>query len=563
MTQAQALTILKTGGNVFLTGEPGSGKTHTVNAYVRYLRDCGIEPAITASTGIAATHIHGMTIHSWSGIGIRKDLTEYDLDKIASNEYVAKRIVRAHVLIIDEISMLDADTLTLVDAVCKAVRNSDLPFGGLQVVLVGDFFQLPPVIKNPFGHDESQLFGEDRQIFAFQSPAWRNAQFLTCYLTEQHRQEDAEFLSVLSAIRTQAVGPDHRERLTKRKFSPAELPDGMTKLFSHNADVDRVNFEELVRLPGTMKTYKMSSTGSEFLVMGLKKGCLSPEKLELKVGAAVMFTKNNPNAGYANGTVGTVAAFQAGTGSPLVRTRSGKVITVLPLEWALEDAGKVRAKISQLPLRLAWAITIHKSQGMSLDAAVIDLNSAFEYGQGYVALSRVRTLDGLHLLGFNERSLEVNPAVGEKDEQFRIASEEAREAFANLEEKEIAKMHDNFIAACGGKKRVLAAKKEKPAKKSGEGKSAGKIEDDFSGTGTESGTKSLSRLDLIRQKYPNAYRPWLKEEDDRLKVLFAEGRTQKDLSQEFGRQKGSIRARLVKLGLIEDDRLKRPSGELT
>src|SRR3989338_10848077 len=145
MTQNQALSILKTGANVFLTGEPGSGKTHTVNEYVAYLRQHNIEPAITASTGIAATHISGITIHSWSGIGIKRKLDKYDLDKISSSSYVGKRVRRAKVLIIDEVSMLSAETLSMIDAVCREVKQNPEPFGGLQMILVCDFFQLPPI----------------------------------------------------------------------------------------------------------------------------------------------------------------------------------------------------------------------------------------------------------------------------------------------------------------------------------------------------------------------------------------------------------------------------------
>ena len=147
MTQKEALSILKTGANVFLTGEPGSGKTHTINEYVAYLRERGIEPAVTASTGIAATHIGGMTIHSWSGIGIKTSLDAYELDKLGSSEYLAKRIGRAKILIIDEVSMLSAGTLSMVDAVCREVRRNPEPFGGLQVIFVGDFFQLPPIVR--------------------------------------------------------------------------------------------------------------------------------------------------------------------------------------------------------------------------------------------------------------------------------------------------------------------------------------------------------------------------------------------------------------------------------
>ena len=145
MTQSQALSILKTGANVFLSGEPGSGKTHVINEYVKYLRDRNIEPAITASTGIAATHIGGLTIHSWSGIGIKRNLNKYDLDRISSSEYIVKRVKRSSVLIIDEISMLSAQTLSMIDTVCKEIKADQKPFGGMQIVFVGDFFQLPPV----------------------------------------------------------------------------------------------------------------------------------------------------------------------------------------------------------------------------------------------------------------------------------------------------------------------------------------------------------------------------------------------------------------------------------
>ena len=159
MTQEEALAILKTGANVFLTGEPGAGKTHTINQYASYLRSRGIEPSITASTGIAATHIGGMNIHSWSGIGIRTYLDKYELDKISTTEYLAKRICRAKVLVIDEVSMLGPETFSMVEAVCRNIRQNNDAFGGLQVILVGDFFQLPPIVKaTTDSDDQTELF---------------------------------------------------------------------------------------------------------------------------------------------------------------------------------------------------------------------------------------------------------------------------------------------------------------------------------------------------------------------------------------------------------------------
>jgi ATP-dependent DNA helicase PIF1 len=436
MTQAEALTILKTGANIYLTGEPGSGKTHTINAYVAWLRACGIDPSITAATGIAATHVGGMTLHSWSGIGISESLSPAEVDRIASKEHIAKRISKAKVLIIEEVSMLSATTFLTVDAVCRDVRRNELPFGGLTVILVGDFFQLPPVSR-----------GRETQ-FAYTSPLWRELNPITCYLTEQYRQDDADFLSVLSAIRRGEVEELHFELLSARQ-SEEQVPADIPKLFSHNADVDRINTEELAKIQGPVKKFRMSERGKDSLVEGLKRGCLSPEVLELKEGAAVMFTKNSPQGKFVNGTLGVVSSYDA-SGYPIVRTKDGRTITTEPMEWQVEEEGKVKASIAQIPLRLAYAMTVHKSQGMSMDAAVMDLSKAFEYGQGYVALSRVRRLSGVYLAGINARALEVHPEILEKDKDFRAASEAAQEAFAALKPIEVVDLQKKFVKAMGG-----------------------------------------------------------------------------------------------------------------
>ncbi len=439
MTQAEALSILKTGANVFLTGEPGSGKTHTVNAYIAWLRSHGIEPSITASTGIAATHVGGMTLHAWSGIGIADRMTPELLDTISNKEHVAKRLQKAKVLIIDEVSMLSASVLTMVDEVAREVRhNPEHAFGGLQVVLVGDFFQLPPVSRSTVQ-------------FAFESPVWGKLNPLVCYLTEQHRQDDAQFLSVLAAIRAGDWDHTHVSLITAREAEYDSIEEGVPQLFTHNADVDRINAEQLGKLPGAQKTFAMSASGSAALAEAMKRGCLSPETLVLKEGAVVMATKNNPVGGYANGTLGIVIGFERGTGHPIIETRNGREITIAPAEWAVEEGGKVKAKLTQVPLKLAWAITIHKSQGQSLDAAAMDLSRSFEYGQGYVALSRVRSLSGVHLLGWSENALMVHPQVASLDKDLRAASIAAVRAFAALElDGQREAMELNFIQASGG-----------------------------------------------------------------------------------------------------------------
>ena len=456
MTQDQALAILKTGANVFLSGEPGSGKTYSVNQYVAYLRSCGIEPAITASTGIAATHIGGMTIHSWSGIGVRQALSEQDLDRLAQNEYVARRVGRAKVLIIDEVSMLSAATFSMVEQVCRELRRSPQAFGGLQVILVGDFFQLPPVVRRNEEAEHGARLGFEnaadnpRAQFAYHAPAWQAAKPVVCYLSEQHRQEDAVFLDILSALRSGILNGEHKAQIERRRIAENAQPAGVTKLFPHNADVDRINQDELSKLSGESHVFEMRERGAKQLVEQLKKSCLSPERLKLKIGAKVMFTKNNIEQGFVNGTTGTVVGFRKSDGLAIVKTRGGKTIAAEPLEWVVEAEGKALARIIQIPLRLAWAITVHKSQGMSLDAAVVDLSQAFEYGQGYVALSRVRTLKGLHILGWNERALEVHPGIRTQDAEFRAHSEAARIALLNTERKELERMHADFIRACGG-----------------------------------------------------------------------------------------------------------------
>jgi len=455
MTQEQALEILTTGANVFLTGQPGSGKTHTLNAYVAWLRSHSIEPALTASTGIAATHISGMTIHAWSGIGIIERLTPEDLDRITSKEHVVKRIQKTQVLIIDEISMLSGETLSMVEKVAREARHSDKPFGGIQVVLAGDFFQLPPIAKR--GSTAS---------FAFESTAWKSLNPIVCYLTEQHRQEDLKYLELLNAIRDGSFDHMHASTVLSREGDGMELDADIPQLFTHNADVDRLNNERLAALPAKAHVFPMQSAGSLPIIEGLKRGCLSPETLTLKEGAVVMCTKNNPAASYVNGTLGVVIGFVPVTGEPIIETHDGRELAITATDWAVEENGKVRAKITQVPLRLAWAITVHKSQGMSMDAAAIDLSRTFEYGQGYVALSRVRSLSGLTVLGWNEQATMVHPDVTRYDKDLREYTEHAGKTFAQIRESgELITLQTAFIKGAGGTLEVVDPE-NRPVKRS-------------------------------------------------------------------------------------------------
>ena len=439
MTQDTALSILKTGANVFLTGEPGAGKTYTINQYIHWLETAGLNVAVTASTGIAATHIGGLTIHSWSGVGTRDTLTRGDLDLIATNERVVKRVKKTHVLIIDEISMLDGKLLDMVDVICRTIRMSTEAFGGMQVVCVGDFFQLPPIARQ----------GEMMR-YAFESRAWENLHPLVCYLTDQFRQEDEQLLNLLNSIRRGEIEEEHFT-LLKEQIDIAYEDIDPTRLYTHNTDVDTVNLQKLSELSGSSNNFKMSGKGNKILQESLMRNCLSPANLNLKVEAMVMCTKNNFEAGYVNGTLARVVDFEPFEGYPIIETATKKRITIEPVSWEIAEEGKVIAAIEQVPLRLAWAITVHKSQGMSLDAVEVDLSKAFVYGQGYVALSRVRTLAGLKVLGMNPQALMVDPKIIKENGRFKQESEAAEETFVNMEENEISTMHERFVKANGGK----------------------------------------------------------------------------------------------------------------
>lgn len=444
MTQAQALSIMKTGVNVYLTGSAGSGKTYLLNQYINYLREHSIPVAITASTGIAATHMNGMTIHGWAGIGIKEFLSPYDLEMLEEKSYLWDRFDKARVLIIDEVSMLHAHRLDMVDAVCRKFKRNDKPFGGLQVILCGDFFQLPPINKS--GNAETK-------DMVMQSAAWTAMNPAVCYLTEQHRQDDQVFTDLLNAIRDNELDDAHYDTIASRMNASLSLNMKPTKLYTHNKNVDEENNAELAELEEKEKIFHMTSTGKDTIVEILKKSCLAHEELRLKIGAEVMFIKNNFEEGYANGTRGKVVGFTE-YGLPSVRLLNGKVINVSTGSWAIEENGKAKASVEQIPLRLAWAITIHKSQGMSLDSAEIDLSNAFSYGMGYVALSRVRTLGGIRLVGFKPEALRVDPNVILFDKKLREESNHNIELFGKLAADEQEKLEHEFINKMGGTIRI-------------------------------------------------------------------------------------------------------------
>lgn len=428
MQQDEALNLLKMGKNIFLTGAAGSGKTYLLNKYINYLKEHNVAVAITASTGIAATHLQGTTIHSWSGIGVKEALTKHDLEKILTTKRIKRNYKKTKVLIIDEISMLHQHHLAMIDAIARYILDGDKAFGGMQLVLCGDFFQLPPV---------SSGSSVEEKRFAFEASTWNDGAFHVCYLQEQHRQSNDPLLTVLNDIRAGTAGEHTKVPLRTRYKKEPQGATKATKLYARNINVDVINERELANIQGPEKTYTMTSNGFSALVEGLKKSCLAPEQLTLKLGAEVMFIKNDVTGRYANGTRSIVVGFDEEGGWPVVKTYANKTIVVSPEAWNYEENGVVRATITQIPLRLAWAITIHKSQGMTLDAAEIDLGDAFEPGMGYVALSRVRSLSGLKLMNLNEMALKVHPKVLQHDQLFKNNSLTAVNYLHSLSAQEI------------------------------------------------------------------------------------------------------------------------------
>lgn len=440
MKQETALKLLKAGENVFLTGSAGAGKTYTLNQYIQYLKIRKVPVAITASTGIAATHMNGMTIHTWAGIGIKDTLSDDDLKRMKERKYLKEHLENTQVLIIDEISMLHAKQLNLVNQVLKYFKESDEAFGGIQVVVAGDFFQLPPVSKNE---------ERNRDKFCFMSEAWVEAKFRVCYLTEQHRQDDETLNQILNAIRAQDLQHNHIQALTSVRQQ--DIGETFTRLYTHNLDVDNLNFQHLNAIDGESHQFNAVLDGNEKLLETLKSSVRAPEELTLKKHAKVMFVKNNFDMGYINGSLGEVIGFEEDDEHgllPKVQLSDGLVLLVESETWSVEnDAGKAIASFQQIPLRLAWAITIHKSQGMTLEAAEINLSHTFEKGQGYVALSRLKSLEGLRLTGFNDQALELDSLAIKADRRFQELSEEAEQHFANID---LTAQHQTFIRHCGG-----------------------------------------------------------------------------------------------------------------
>lgn len=500
MNQALALEIMLAGESVLLTGPAGAGKTFVLNQFIRLAKHDGKHVSVAATTGLAATHLGGTTIHSWAGIGVMDELPSGFAEHVSKGR--REIIEKTDVLIIDEISMLHDYRLDMVDEACRLVRRKDEPFGGIQVIMSGDFFQLPPINR-----------GDSRQGgFVVHSKVWQELDPTICYLEEQHRQDDEVLLDILNALRAGDVRRHHAEKLLERVEVQPPEDLLLTELHTVNVDVDRMNESRLDALSGDEIFYTQSTTGAQNYVENLQRSVLAPATLRVKQGALVMAVKNATDRKYANGSIGTVIDFEPVTEYPVVEFQNGKVVSMQPDTWELRDGDKKRASITQIPLRLAWAITVHKSQGMTLDAARIDLRKAFVEGMGYVALSRVKNIDSLYLTGINRMALQISEDATRIDSHLRDKTARDSKQFAHLQEK--------------------ATKRAKnPEEKTKKSKASGGWSD---------------KIAKMRETYPKAYMPWEKSDDDVLKQNFRNGASVKELSEKLGRHEGSITMRLQK-----------------
>ena len=438
--QNTALNILKTGSNVFITGSAGTGKTFLLNQFTFYLKSRKIIPTVVAPTGIAASHLQGQTIHSYFSLGIRSEIDDYYIESLLEKKYLQTRFSKLKVLIVDEISMVSPEMFSAMDTILRAFKKNNLPFGGIQTILSGDFFQLPPISRAP----------KDKR-FAWQSASWKELQLKTCYLQKKFRQDDNILISILDEIRSGHVSDTSYEILNSRHHKELDIDFTPTKLYTHNIDVDRINNDELNNINNPAHSFKYKSEGTAKNIEKIFKSSLVLEEITLKQDAVVMFIKNNHEQGYVNGTTGVVVDFDKETGLPIVKTSYGSLIKAALEDWSIEnDSGNIVAKVSQVPLKLAWAITIHKSQGMTLDSAEIDLSKTFEVGQGYVALSRIKNIDGLRLMGLNDKALTVDSLILHIDDRIKAASQNASDEIEAISADKLQQVFDTYILSIDG-----------------------------------------------------------------------------------------------------------------
>ncbi|XP_011858766.1 PREDICTED: ATP-dependent DNA helicase PIF1 [Vollenhovia emeryi] len=402
--QARVLNAVLSGKNLFFTGSAGTGKSYLLRKIITAL-----PPDVTmatASTGVAACHIGGITLHQFAGVGLGTGTIERCI-QLASRPSAASIWRKTKHLVIDEISMVDGDFFDKIEAVARHVRRSERPFGGIQLILCGDFFQLPPVSKT-----------EDKAKFCFQSEAWQKCVHFNFELQTVHRQRDEAFVKILNNVRIGRVTDDIVDILKETAKQKIESNGVLaTRLCSHVREADEINEFQLNELKGESKVYTALDSDSSMTYM-LDQQLPIPGKLVLKVGAQIMLLKNmNVNSGLVNGARGVVVDFKNDV--PVIQLRSGTHYEAKMEKWAIKTSSGAVIHRKQVPLKLAWAFSIHKSQGLTLDCVEMCLSRVFDAGQSYVALSRAQSLQSLRVLDFNSQQVWANTAVLEFYKRFR------------------------------------------------------------------------------------------------------------------------------------------------
>ncbi len=402
--QQQALALLESGDNVFLTGGAGCGKSYLLQAFTRR---CSQEKMpVLASTGVAAIAIGGRTFHSFFGLGLMEGSADTIIARASNDKRLLRRLSQIEGFVLDEVSMISSEVLEVANEIAKMARDSRLPWGGLRVIMVGDFAQLPPVTKQ----------GSLR--WGFTSSVWKESCFQNCVLTHNHRVKDQDYLHRLSEIRRGQWTSEVVEFLNEHVYEH-DLKDKHTRLFPLRAQAERYNLVELNNLPAPAITINSIYTGDSRYAEALQKQAPVPKQLILKKGAQVLFIQNDPKKKWVNGTRGTIVDIEPDgiivekKNSHSTMLRSQKV-TVEKTSFSMHNAdGAVVASVLNYPLTLAYASTIHKSQGATLDGLWVDLSQLWEPGHAYVALSRLRTSQGLKILRWSQRSFIVDPLVNE------------------------------------------------------------------------------------------------------------------------------------------------------
>lgn len=432
--------------SIFFTGSAGTGKSFLLRKIIATFPPDGT--VATASTGVAACLIGGVTLHSFTGIGSGEASLKrcYELATRPASASAWRKCKR---LIIDEVSMVDGDFFEKIEAVARYVRNNDKPFGGIQLILCGDFFQLPPVTKSS-GY--SQQSNENKR-FCFQSTAWEKCIEISFELKKVHRQKDNEFVRILNSLRIGRVTPEIESRLLSTSDQRVEY-EGIvaTQLCSHTKDADLINQSKLARIEVEEKEF-IATDSDPYSAKQLDSQVPAPGKLILKIGAQVMLLKNvNISDGLVNGARGVVVKYC--DGYPVVKFKSGREYLARPEKWTIKTPGGAVIFRKQVPLKLAWAFSIHKSQGLTLDCVEMSLSKVFEAGQAYVALSRAQSLNSVRVVDFDAKQVWANMEVLKFYQQFRrqLYNMNHSITYIPLGEKNVKKKGDGMKRTLSGAK---------------------------------------------------------------------------------------------------------------